>query len=313
MQNTRQWQAHMGEHDNGLHLLGTIDVPIFLLKLSDGWALIEGSVEPLAPLILRQLKSIVSDLGLIKHWFITHSHYDHIGTVPLLLPWLPNAKVYASALTKKALRNPKANEVTYKLTQSLYRIMPEAERPDDELEQHRMALADIPVTVLEEGDEVHFDADHSMVALATPGHAKCLLSFYEPQYKRLYVSDTLGEMVSPSQWEPLIFQDYPAYIASLVKLQGLAIEQLVLGHHGVLYGALAQDAPKLAEQGVYRFIEQAKHVYSELAQDAQKTAQHISELTRDSTGTFVSKKLHYNGTLLMLTLLGVVPHPELVE
>ncbi|MFK3865965.1 MBL fold metallo-hydrolase [Pseudoalteromonas rhizosphaerae] len=313
MNNDKLWQQHIGEHDNGLFLLGTIDVPIFLLKISDGWALIEGSVEPLAPLILRQLENIVKDLEDIRYWFITHSHYDHIGTLSLLYPLLPNVKVFVSEATKRALCHPKANEVTYNLTQSLYNIMPEAEHAQSPLLETKVPLADIPVEVLEDGQEVHFDSNHSMMALATPGHAKCLLSFYEPKYKRLYVSDTLGEMVSPIRWEPLIFQNYNAYINSLRILQKLNVEQLVLGHHGILSGDLAQNAAQRAESDVARFIKESEHVFLTLDKDIAKTTRYISEKTRDSTATFVSKKLHYNGTLLMLKLAGVIPEVELIE
>jgi glyoxylase-like metal-dependent hydrolase (beta-lactamase superfamily II) len=312
MSESNLWQQHTGEHDNDFFLLGTIDVPMYLIKVSGGWALLEGSVEPLAPLILQQLKCIVDDLAHIKYWFITHSHYDHIGTLALLYPLLPCVRVFTSKLTKRALSHDKANEVTRKLTRSLYKIMPQAQHADNTLEATKVAFSDIPVEVLEDGQQIDFDESHCMVAIATPGHAKCLLSFYEPKFKRLYVSDALGEMVSPSQWEPLIFQDYQMYIASLKRLQQLDIAQLVLGHHGVLYGDLAQQAPALAEQGVYQFIDNATQVFHKYDQDVAQTAQHISELSRDSTATFVSKKLHYNGTLFMLKLTGVVPDSEQV-
>ena len=312
MSKSNLWQQHMGEHDNNLFLLGTIDVPMYLIKVSGGWALLEGSVEPLAPRILQQLKHIVGDLAQIKYWFITHSHYDHIGTLALLYPLLPCVRVFASKLTKRALSHEKANEVTRKLTNSLYKIMPQAQYADHTLQATKVAFADIPVEVLEDGQQVDFDESHCMVAIATPGHAKCLLSFYEPKFKRLYVSDALGEMVSPNQWEPLIFQDYQAYIASLKRLQQLDITQLVLGHHGILYGDLAQQAPTLAEQGVYQFIRNATQVFKHCSQDIAHTAQQISESSRASTATFVSKKLHYNGTLFMLKLTGVVPESEQV-
>ncbi|TMO65876.1 hypothetical protein CWC18_04050 [Pseudoalteromonas aurantia] len=312
MSKSNLWQQHMGEHDNNLFLLGIIDVPMYLIKVSGGWALLEGSVEPLAPRILQQLKHIVGDLAQIKYWFITHSHYDHIGTLALLYPLLPCVRVFTSKLTKRALSHEKANEVTRKLTNSLYKIMPQAEYADHTLQATKIAFADIPVEVLEDGQQIDFDESHCMVAIATPGHAKCLLSFYEPKFKRLYVSDALGEMVSPNQWEPLIFQDYQMYIASLKRLQQLDIAQLVLGHHGILYGDLAQQAPALAEQGVYQFIRNATQVFKHCSQDIAYTAQQISESSRASTATFVSKKLHYNGTLFMLKLTGVVPESEQV-
>lgn len=305
------WSQTMGMQQDGLHLLGTIDIPMFLIKHDAGWALVDASVEPLAPRILQQLEAICGDLTTITHWFITHSHYDHIGTLALLYPWLPAVKVYASEATSNTLKNPKAHAVTAKLTSSLYNILPEAEHASAAMEAKKVDFADIPINCLADGDTVTLSAGHQVVAVATPGHAKCLLSFYEPKFKRLYVSDTLGEMVSPTQWEPLIFQDYQAYQDSLRKLQQLEVNCLVLGHHGVLYGEAANVAAASALQGLTQFKSRAARLLNENEGDLNATAQVVSDITRQSTEKFITKKLHYNGTLLMMQLMGFVGQPEL--
>ncbi|WP_171041994.1 hypothetical protein, partial [Pseudoalteromonas ruthenica] len=74
----------------------------------------------------------------------------------LLYPLLPCVRVFTSKLTKRALSHEKANEVTRKLTNSLYKIMPQAEYADHTLQATKIAFADIPVEVLEDGQQIDF-------------------------------------------------------------------------------------------------------------------------------------------------------------
>lgn len=61
--------------------------------------------------VIPDVKYLLENKSKVKGIFITHGHEDHIGTLPFLLPRLPNVPVYCSPLTKGLIEN-KMKDVT---------------------------------------------------------------------------------------------------------------------------------------------------------------------------------------------------------
>lgn len=280
-----------------LVILGTPEVPIYLLSYSNGYALIEGGISVLAPRVLAQLKAHIGDLALVTHWFITHAHYDHCGLLPYLTALLPKVKIYASAETARAFQSERAVAMIEKLNAQLT-----SDEDLTALSEHKIALNDLPIVVLQDNDVIALDADRKLRVLATPGHAKCVLTFFDSATETAFVSDVLGEFIAASHWCPLIFDDVNLYRLSIAKIQNLKPKALALAHHVILTDQDATSAPGDALRSIDEFTALAASFLTE-EKSPSKTAERLSKHFYWRSGDFVPAQLHYQSMLLMLKLL----------
>ena len=231
------WIYEPAKVNDDLYMLGTKANPLYLLKTGQEWLLIEGGMLRDAALVVSQLQTIVPDLSHIRHWFITHSHFDHCG---LLADLLPDATRYASPATIKNLMTEKYRALIYKLQRGFvsgytgeYTV-----NPYDELATKKF----VPV---EDGDVLSI-GEHTFTVLATPGHSDCSLSLYS-DHQYLFAADAFGELLQPDDWFPLPFQSPPQYLQSIEKLQQLQPSMVAVGHHGLLTG---DDAAHVASHSL---------------------------------------------------------------
>jgi glyoxylase-like metal-dependent hydrolase (beta-lactamase superfamily II) len=80
---------------NIISLSSTIKSHVFLVKDKKGYTLIDASYPGDGEKIINELKKLKIDLNKIYQILITHSDYDHIGSLKYLYDHL-NAKVYCS-------------------------------------------------------------------------------------------------------------------------------------------------------------------------------------------------------------------------
>lgn len=227
------WIKEPTKLQEDFYFIGSASNPIYLLRSGSDWVLIEGGLARDSAIIMQQLQAHLADLGLIKHWVITHSHYDHCGAIEQLYPYLPEVQLYASAKSIEHFRNEKYVDKIRQLNV--------VENDERGTKFPPRSLETIPFNVLEEGHEVLFGGERWEV-LETPGHSACSISLYNPARKALFVSDALGEIVSENTWFPLAFQSMNTFVGSVSKLSMLDVQFILLGHHGVLSGEDARRA-----------------------------------------------------------------------
>ncbi len=94
----------------------------------------------------------------IKGVFITHTHYDHIYGLPVLLEHFPDCLIYTSAEGKEGLASDKFNFSGYHGDPIVY------DGPN--------------VRVLDDGDIVEIFDGIELHAMITPGHDKSCVTYY---------------------------------------------------------------------------------------------------------------------------------------
>lgn len=94
----------------------------------------------------------------IKGVFISHTHYDHVYGLPVLLEHFPDCLIYTSAEGKEGLASDKYNFSRYHGDPIVY------EGPN--------------VRVLEDGDIVEIFDGVELHAMMTPGHDKSCVTYY---------------------------------------------------------------------------------------------------------------------------------------
>lgn len=307
------WNRKLGFVEQDVLMLGTPEVPVYLIRHGKTWTLVEGGVTMLTPRVLGQLLAMVEDLSTIKSWVITHAHYDHCGMLSTLYPFLPDVRVYASHKSAEAFKSSGAQRVIRHLNQkvgALWGLIDhEFSSPTVEV-----PLVQIPVIGLNDGDTIDLGQSGSLVAFTTPGHSACSMSFHEPRRGWLFAGDAMGELQRPGQWCPLVFDDFGDYRASLHRIARLRLNYLFLGHHGVLTHGEAQNAPSDALEAAYQFKAQACIAQNQGQQALETFVGAQSSRFAPASEKFVSQQLHRQSMLQMTQLfISENDNPSLVS
>lgn len=298
------WLDAIGPTVSGAYLLGCKEVPVYAVQAGESWVLIEGGLSGHSKVLLQQLRELTEgQLERVSHWLVTHSHYDHCGSLPYVAPFLPNVQILASGETAAAFRSDRARRVVKRLNASVVEELGFGEMPKGELATRSVAANALSVRTVSDGQPIDLGGDLLFQVVATPGHAACQLAFHEPKRDWLFVSDAIGGLNVPGEWCPLAFQDSALYAQSLAKLEALKPKTLFLGHGGVftdLDASVAFGDAKRAHERVYASaiseVESGK--YSELQLAEQLTNQLWSGSAR-----FVTRELHVKSMLVMVQLM----------
>ncbi|WP_165828267.1 MBL fold metallo-hydrolase [Chryseobacterium phosphatilyticum] len=282
------WINTTGIVQDHLIILGTLTNPVYLIKGKDEYILVESGVTRDAPTILSQLKEHVSDLSLIKHWFITHSHYDHCGTIESLYPYFRNVQLYASEYAVSNFRNEKYVKKIRQLNALI---------SDQEITGFPADLQQIPFITVKDNDIIETDSGIWQI-LYTPGHSQCSVSLYHKESDTLFVSDALGEIIGHEKWFPLAFDHVEKFVESINRLNTLHPQTIALGHNGILTGSDARLAPEHSLRGYHetlQFISELQHTLSH-----EQLIDEICKKFKVMDHSFISDKVYRKSIEMLL-------------
>ncbi|RNA63529.1 MBL fold metallo-hydrolase [Chryseobacterium nematophagum] len=285
------WINKIGTVQDNLTILGTPSNPIYLIKGQNEYALVEAGLTRDATLVLSQIEGHVSDLGMIKHWFITHSHYDHCGTIEYLYPYLSKVKLYAS---ENAIRNFQNEKYVKKIREFNTLIS------DKHTSEFSIDLQQIPFVTITDNQQIETEVGTWKV-LATPGHSPCSVSLYHKESDILFVSDSLGEIIGEEKWFPLAFDHVGQFIESINKLKLLQPNIIALGHNGVLTGVDAHLAPTYSLQGYHDFVKLIADLHNTIS--SEQLVDLISEKYKVTDHSFIPDSLYRKSIEILLSNL----------
>jgi glyoxylase-like metal-dependent hydrolase (beta-lactamase superfamily II) len=290
-----------------LYLLGTIKNPIFLTGSGDEWTLIEGGLTWMSPLILRQIDEVLPSRRYVRHWLITHAHYDHCAMLGQLYAEMPWLRVHAGPATARALTSARARGVVHDLNAQVL-ALPGHEQgtapapPAGGLAAPVPAEA-VPVEVVKDGETILLDRGRTVRVIETPGHSRCSTTFFDEHAGRAVVSDALGEMVDEHLWCPLAFDDLESYRRSITKIRELGAGTVLLAHHAALTERHAQLAPQEAREALDVFARDAARLVAEHEGDDEAAARAMSRRFHSVSAAFVPEALHAASMRRMIDLL----------
>ena len=163
-------------------------IAAYLLPLPEGWALIETGPTTCRDHLLRGLEAAGVDRDEVRDVLVTHIHLDHAGGVGALAELLPRAVFHAHELGIPHLADPS------RLVAGARRVWGEA---SDRLWG---VVAPTPVPRLHglRGGETLPLRDGSLQILATPGHAKHHLAFFDTAARAVFTGDGAGVLLEGS-------------------------------------------------------------------------------------------------------------------
>ncbi len=211
-------------------------LPVYLLQGKKNY-LVDASVTSRAVSLKTALEKALNDENL-DGILLTHTHYDHLGAVPLIQERF-NCPVFLSKQGRDVLLNPRA----IKLIADLNREFADQEAlnaPDFH------GLRDmIP---LEQDSRLDFDHQAEIIVQETPGHTRCSISFLLPENGILFPGDATGIVERNGKHKPLFLSSYTSYIDSLNRMAGWPVELLALPH----------NTPVRGRQAVQKYIHRAR-------------------------------------------------------
>ena len=257
-------------------MLGTPAMPVWLLD-TDKPAIYDAGLAFLGPLYAEEIKKILGTRPL-EYCFITHSHFDHCGSVSYLKARFPSLKVVASEKTKQVVKRPNA----IKLIRSLTSVSRDTAQEwgyvaNDDI---RFEPFDVDV-VLHEGESIRLSDNITVDALDTPGHTRDCLSYYMPQEQILMCSEAAGV---PDQTGDIILDclvDYDGYVDSMKRLNELDIDVLCLGHRFAFTGDDARKYIPNSMACMETFRKRAEACFLEENGDLQKVIEYVKKFEYD--------------------------------
>jgi glyoxylase-like metal-dependent hydrolase (beta-lactamase superfamily II) len=223
-----------GKIIDDLYMVGTPAMPVYLVD-GEKPAIFDAGLAFLGKIYADGIRQILGRRNL-QYCFLTHSHFDHCGSVSVLKKEFPGLKVVASEKAKNVLGRPNALVLIRKLTLA---SEPLAKSIGIELaEFERFEPFEVDVT-LKDGEFVELSRDLTVQVLETPGHTRDCLSYFIPQKKMLFCSEAAGVPDETGYIVSEALVDFDQYYESMRRLSEVEYEVLCLGHRQALNG---QDA-----------------------------------------------------------------------
>ena len=225
-----------GKIIDDLYMVGTPAMPVYLLD-GDKPAIFDAGLAFFGKIYADGIRQVLGHRNL-QYCFLTHSHFDHCGSVSFLKKEFSDLKVVASAKAKKVLGRPNALALIRKLTRS---NEPLAKTIGIELaEFERFGPFEVDVT-LKDGEFIKLSPDLTVQVVETPGHTRDCLSYFIPQKKVLLCSEAAGVPDATGYIVSEALVDFDQYYESMSRLSEVEFDVLCLGHRQVLIGQDAND------------------------------------------------------------------------
>jgi glyoxylase-like metal-dependent hydrolase (beta-lactamase superfamily II) len=261
-----------GKISHDLYMLASDAMPVYLLD-GDKPALFDAGLAFLGDIYVQAIKEVLGSRTPV-YCFLTHSHFDHCGSVSVLKTHFPGLKVVASEKTSQVIKRPNAVKLIRSLTRTA-RDMSRS-RVDAGGDNNRFEPFDVDV-VLHDTETIDISNDLTVKALDTPGHTWDCLSYYIPQKKILMCSEAAGV---PDQTGDIVSDflvDYDRYVESMKRLNNLDVEVLCLGHRFAFTANDAKEYIRKSMQSCEEFLKRAEACFTEEAGDLQSIIKRVKK------------------------------------
>ena len=183
-----------------------------------------------------------------SHVLLTHAHFDHIGGIPFIKKWAPEAKVIAGPATAELLAQRTVLEEAYHRN----REVAEATGLDMGISIDDWCNTLHVDQILGDGDVLMLGEEVEIKLVACPGHTADCVGYYIRPDAALVAAEAIGWYGGRDRYAAAFGSGHTEYLESLDRLSRLEVKALGLPHAGVLTGELVTrffaDARREAER-----------------------------------------------------------------
>jgi glyoxylase-like metal-dependent hydrolase (beta-lactamase superfamily II) len=257
--------------------IGSAHCPVYIIRGQGKSLMVDAGVSLLGPRYLASVRDLVGDAGRLDYLFLTHSHYDHVGSAGYLKRHLPGLTIGAHERVAGLLRKASVLEALNGLSDL-----------HTELLKYNPAGEDLTIRpfeidlVLRQGDEIDLGGLTCRVC-ETPGHTRDSLSFWLPESKSVFPGEACGVLRTGTAGKLHVefVASFDDYVSSLKLLGALEPEVICLAHNWVLTD---EDAPEFLQHSLaetFRYRELVEHYLTTTNGDIDKTIQELARIEFD--------------------------------
>jgi glyoxylase-like metal-dependent hydrolase (beta-lactamase superfamily II) len=217
-----------GKIGTDFYVIGSATIPVYLL---DGPVpvLFDAGMTAGAFLYEAGIKEILGERSP-EFLFLTHSHFDHVGSVSHFKEVWPDLKIGGSVRCGEVLVKPRAVQLMRDLNfEGAKDIKKMGFEPIN-----KKGFESFGLDILVQPDQTIEPAPGlRVVALNTPGHTWDFMSYWIPEKKILIASEAVATYENKGYLQPEFLVDFDAYLDSLNRLKNLGATILCAGHHAV--------------------------------------------------------------------------------
>ena len=240
---------------NHVSLLGNIMIPVYLVTGTKLCVLIDTGITIMGPIYTEEVLSCLKENKVPLYVFLTHSHYDHLGSAAYLKRHLPALSIGGYAAINDVLKSSHAVELITSLNLDGEKMM---HRDDPEI-RFRPFQLDMPL----KGGE-HFDlGNDTLEVIYTPGHTRDSLCYYLKNQKIMFTGEAAGIRLPSGDILPEFLASYRSYMNSLEILAQYPVDYVATGHGPVIEGEAANRFFINSLQATRSFIEKIRQYYRE--------------------------------------------------
>ena len=189
--------------------------------------------------------------------FITHAHFDHVGSAGHLKQKWPDLQIAASKASSDILQRASVVDLISKLNQIGAETLTEWHVQNVSKDHF------IPFTIdltIDTKKRILVSCDVTVESFQTPGHTRDFTSYWIPERQILIASEAVGcdDGMGGIQTEFLV--DYDKYLSGLNQLMALDPKILCTGHHLVLTGSDVMDFFDQALESTKRFFDRVSNI-----------------------------------------------------
>jgi glyoxylase-like metal-dependent hydrolase (beta-lactamase superfamily II) len=223
-----------GQVEDILYVAGLAWSPVYLLATQQP-VLFEAGFHCAGRLYEEGIKSVING-RYPEILFLTHVHWDHCGATTYLKKIFPGLKVAASMRSADIVKRPNAQALMAKLSQDVISFVARIEGVDSgKLIRGPFEPFEVDI-ILEDGQVFDIGGGLTVQVFATPGHTRDMFSYYIPEKRILFATESAGVLDQANQLIPEFLIDYDLYMMSLKRLASLDVDVLCQGHHFVFVG-----------------------------------------------------------------------------
>lgn len=242
---------------------------------------------------VENIKAIIGDRP-IDAVFLTHSHYDHVGALPIIKKYWPDAMVFGAAYAGRVFSKLSAKRLIRELSASAAELNGTT-LPDD------YSTRSIQLDQMLIGGETINVGDVCVQSIKTVGHTKDCLS-YLVDGQDLLASETIGSINTKEDYMPQFLVSCEEAIKSIDSCKNSGAKKLWLTHHGEV-GEATQELWQWFEEG----LTSAKGKILEIIRDngtpeAQLKAMEETFWRPEKTGGWPQKAFDLNAESMLKTI-----------
>lgn len=164
----------------------------------------------------------------LDYLFATHTHYDHIGSLPMLRAAFPTLKLVTTAAGAEVLLKDTPRRVIRELSLEAYERFAPEKTPAEYCDS--AFYADI---IVKDGDKLDLGG-YSVRVIETPGHTRDSLSFFVDEAGLLILSESTGVLLPDGSISPTYLTSCKDALAAAETCAALPYSKISIPHRSIV-------------------------------------------------------------------------------